>query len=299
MLEFRNLTRRYGAVTALDDLSFVVPEGSVFGFLGANGAGKTTTMRAIFGLTALDGGAVLWRGRPLDAATRRRFGYMPEERGLYADMRVADQLVYFGRIHGLSRHEARAATARWLDRVSLGDRGGDTLEELSMGNQQRVQLAAALVHDPELLVLDEPFSGLDPVGVDLMSHVIAECAAGGATVLFSSHQLDLVEDICESVAIIDHGRLVNSGEVEALASSGPSLLTVGVAGDPAGTWSKSLNGSATVESIEDGVVTLALGEGADDQAVLAAARAAGPIDLFAHKRHRLSEIFRDAMGTER
>ncbi|MGH2907584.1 MAG: ABC transporter ATP-binding protein, partial [Solirubrobacterales bacterium] len=176
MLELSNLTRTYGDVVALDRLSFDVPEGSVFGFLGANGAGKTTTMRAIFGLTALEDGEVRWRGETLSAAARRRFGYMPEERGLYPDMRVRDQLVYFGRLHGLSRREARAATGRWLDRVNLTERGEDSVEELSMGNQQRVQLASALVHDPELLVLDEPFSGLDPVGVDLMSQVIAECA---------------------------------------------------------------------------------------------------------------------------
>jgi ABC-2 type transport system ATP-binding protein len=136
------------------------------------------------------------------------------------------------------------------------------------------------------------------VGVDLMSDVIAESAAGGATVLFSSHQLDLVEDICESVAIINGGRLVTAGSVDELASSGPTLLTVGVAGDDGGEWTKSLNGAVTVEAIEDGVVTLALGADADDQAVLAAARDAGPIDLFAHKRRRLSEIFREAMGPD-
>jgi ABC-2 type transport system ATP-binding protein len=256
-------------------------------------------MRAIFGLTALDSGEVLWNGRAIDEATRRTFGYMPEERGLYPDMRVGDQLVYFGRLHGLERSDAKLAAARWLDRVSLTDRAGDTLEDLSMGNQQRVQLAAALVHDPTLLVLDEPFSGLDPVGVDLMSDVIHECAAGGATVLFSSHQLDLVEDICESVAIIDKGRLVNSGTVQDLRSAGPRLLSVAVEGDPAGAWTESLNGSAKVESIDGGVVTIALEPGADDQAVLEVARAAGPIDVFAHKRRRLSEVFRESMGAQR
>lgn len=298
MLELRNLTRTYGEITALDDLTFDVPQGSVFGFLGANGAGKTTTMRAIFGLTALDAGEVRWNGSTIDEATRRSFGYMPEERGLYPDMRVADQLVYFGRLHGLGRSAARTAADRWLDRLGLRERADDNLEDLSMGNQQRIQLAAALVHDPDLLVLDEPFSGLDPVGVDLMSHVIAECAAGGATVLFSSHQLDLVEDICESVAIIDHGRLVKSGKVDELASAGPALLTVGVAGDPEGDWVKTLNGAVTLQSIDDGVVTLALAEGADDQAVLAAASAAGSIDVFAHKRRRLSEVFRESLGPD-
>jgi ABC-2 type transport system ATP-binding protein len=296
MLELRHLTRTYGDITALDDLSFEVPKGAVFGFLGANGAGKTTTMRAIFGLTALDDGEVSWNGVEIDEATRRTFGYMPEERGLYADMRIADQLVYFGRIHGMTRRSARDATGRWLKRLGLSDRADANLEDLSMGNQQRIQLAAALVHNPELLVLDEPFSGLDPVGVDLMSHVIAECADGGATVLFSSHQLDLVEDICEAVAIINHGRLVKSGAVSELASAGPELLTVAVDGDPEGAWTIALGDTIVVESVEDGIVTLALGPEGDDQAVLAAASAAGRVKLFAHKRRRLSEVFRESMG---
>ena len=166
MLELKGLTRRYGDLVALDDLSFTVAEGQMFGFVGPNGAGKTTAMRIVLGVLEPDRGEVRWRGRPVDIETRRRFGYMPEERGLYPKMRVRDQLEYFARLHGLPAGEAGSAAGYWIERLGVAERAGDRVEQLSLGNQQRVQLAAALVHDPEVLVLDEPFSGLDPVGVD-------------------------------------------------------------------------------------------------------------------------------------
>jgi ABC-type Na+ transport system ATPase subunit NatA len=202
VLERRGLTRRYGEVVALDDLSFSVREGQMFGFVGPNGAGKTTAMRIVLGVLEPDAGEVRRRGRPVDAQTRRRMGYMPEERGLYQKMRVRDQLEYFARLHGLSPKDARDSTTYWTERLGVAERSGDRVEQLSLGNQQRVQLAAALVHGPELLVLDEPFSGLDPVGVDVLAEVLAERARGGVPVIFSSHQLDLVERLCEAVAII-------------------------------------------------------------------------------------------------
>src|SRR3954447_7866258 len=195
-------------------MTFTVRPGVVTGFLGPNGAGKTTTMRAIFGLTVLDAGAVRWDGAPITDTVRRRFGYLPEERGLYPNMRIGDQLVYLGRLRGLSKATASERAHSWLQRLDLGDRTRSNLEELSLGNQQRVQLISALVHEPEVLVLDEPFSGLDPVGVDVLSGVLTEYAATGVPVVFSSHQLDLVERLCEAVAIIKDGRLVASGSVE-------------------------------------------------------------------------------------
>jgi ABC-type uncharacterized transport system ATPase subunit len=199
------LRRRFGEVVAVDGLSFSVPSGRLFGFVGRNGAGKTTTMRIICGLLAADDGTVTWRGEAIDARVRDRIGYMPEERGLYPKMRTRDQLEYFGVLRGLSHAQARAAATEWLGRLGLGDRAGSQVEHLSRGNQQRVQLAAALVHRPELLVLDEPFAGLDPIVCDLLTEVLREQAARGVPVLFSSHQLELVEHICESVAIIDRG----------------------------------------------------------------------------------------------
>src|SRR5918992_703687 len=220
MLELRDLARSYGDVVALDGVSFSVEPGQLFGFVGPNGAGKTTAMRIVLGVLRPDLGEVRWRGRPVDAPTRSRFGYMPEERGLYPKMRARDQLVHLARLHGIAAPDAAAAADRWIERLGLVERAGERVEKLSLGNQQRVQLAAALVHDPELLVLDEPFSGLDPVGVDVLSGVLAEHAATGVPVLFSSHQLELVERLCEAVAIIKDGRLVASGAVEELRDRG-------------------------------------------------------------------------------
>ena len=205
MLELEGLRRTFGSITALDDLTFSVPSGVVVGFLGPNGAGKTTTMRAIFGLTDLDAGFVLWNGSMVGHSERRRFGYMPEERGLYPGMLVGEQVAYLGRLHGLSQADAAAATMTWLERLDIADRAQSKVEALSHGNQQRVQLAAALVHDPELLVLDEPLSGLDPAGIDAIGQVLVDQARDGCCVLFSSHQLDQVEDLCDQVTIIDHG----------------------------------------------------------------------------------------------
>ncbi|MCY3564383.1 MAG: ATP-binding cassette domain-containing protein [bacterium] len=215
------LSKRYGEVLALDECSFRVERGRMLGFLGPNGAGKTTAMRSVFNLVSLDEGSVTWRGRPVGQTERLRFGYMPEQRGLYPKMRIGRQLAYLGRIHGMTAAEASAATERWLEELGLSDRIADPLEKLSHGNQQRVQLAAALIHDPELLVLDEPFSGLDPFGVETMSEILRARAARGAAVVFSSHQLDMVEDLCQDVAIIHQGRVVMGGEVRRLKMDSP------------------------------------------------------------------------------
>src|SRR5580704_10612642 len=195
LLEVEGLRRTFGSVVALDGLTFSVPSGQVVGFLGPNGAGKTTTMRSIFGLTDLESGSVTWNGTVVGSAERRRFGYMPEERGLYPGMQVGDQIEYLGRLHGLSRVDAATATVTWLERLSIADRARDKVETLSHGNQQRVQLAAALLHNPELLVLDEPLAGLDPTGIDAIGQVLVERAQAGCCVLFSSHQLDQVENL--------------------------------------------------------------------------------------------------------
>jgi ABC-2 type transport system ATP-binding protein len=296
MLEVADLARRYGDVIALDGLSFTVEPGQLFGFVGPNGAGKTTTMRIILGVLEPDAGSVRWRGAPVDLATRARFGYMPEERGLYPKMRVRDQLAYFASLHGLSRPDALAATDGWLERLGIADRAGDRVEALSLGNQQRVQLGAALVHDPELLVLDEPFSGLDPVGVDVLSGVLRELADGGVPVLFSSHQLELVERLCESVAIIKDGRLVASGKVDDLRSAGAAALTVRVAVAGGGEeWLAAVPGAEVVDRGPDGVL-VALQDGAGPEAVLDAARATGTVTHFAVERPTLSELFRKAVA---
>jgi ABC-2 type transport system ATP-binding protein len=295
LLEFEGLRCHYGPVVALDDLSFAVPSGQVVGFLGPNGAGKTTTMRTIFGLTDLDAGQVRWRGERVDQAARRRFGYMPEERGLYPGMLVGEQLEYLGQLHGMTRDDARRATATWLERLGVADKAGLKVETLSHGNQQRVQLAAALLHGAELLVLDEPLAGLDPPGIDAIGGVLSDQARAGVCVLFSSHQLDQVEDLCESVTIIDGGRLVVSGRVDDLATSGSSRLVVRVEGDREATWARQLPG-VSISEVMGGEVRLVLGPGTDSDTVLRAAMAAGRVTAFTFERRRLSEVFREAVS---
>jgi ABC-2 type transport system ATP-binding protein len=295
LLELVGLRRTFGSLTALDNLSFTVPAGHVVGFLGPNGAGKTTTMRAIFGLTDLDAGTVRWNGVPLGQPERRRFGYMPEERGLYPGMLVGEQLEYLGRLHGMSGADAAAATRTWLERLDIAERAQSKVEALSHGNQQRVQLAAALLHGPELLVLDEPLAGLDPAGVDAIGQVLLDQAGAGCCVLFSSHQLDLVEDLCEQVTIIDHGRVVVSGTVDELASSGPRRLVVRVEGDRAAAWARSLPG-VTVSEVAAGAARLVLDDAVDSDRVLRAAMQAGRVTEFSFQRRRLSEVFREALG---
>jgi ABC-2 type transport system ATP-binding protein len=292
VLELQGLSRRYGDVVALDDLSFTVREGQMFGFIGPNGAGKTTAMRIILGVLEADAGEVLWRGRPMDDEARRRVGYMPEERGLYPKMRVRDQLEYFARLHGLSLHDAQEATTYWTERLGVAERAGDRVEALSLGNQQRVQLAAALVHGPELLVLDEPFSGLDPVGVDALAEVLAEQAANGVPVIFSSHQLGLVERLCEAVAIINRGRLVAAGPVEELRASGGERRWQVEVADAAGDWASGLDGVTVLEK-DNGRVVLAVD--GDEQRVLHAARAAGRVTLFSAVQPSLAQLFRQAV----
>ena len=200
----------------------------------------------ICGLLAPDRGSVSWGGAAIDGRLRERIGYMPEERGLYPKMRLGDQLEYFAVLHGASHARGRAAGLSWLERLGLGDRVLTRVEALSHGNQQRVQLAAALVHGPDLLILDEPFAGLDPIATDVMAEVLREQAARGVPVLFSSHQLELVEQLCEAVAIIDQGRLIVCGEVGELRAGGPRLIRVDVSNAPA-DW---INELADVELIE-------------------------------------------------
>jgi ABC-2 type transport system ATP-binding protein len=295
LLELDCLTRHFGSVTALDGLTFSVHSGRVVGFLGPNGAGKTTTMRAIFGLTDLDAGSVRWGGEVVGSAQRRRFGYMPEERGLYPTMAVGEQVEYLGRLHGMSPRDAATSTSTWLARLGIAERAADRVESLSHGNQQRVQLAAALVHGPELLVLDEPLSGLDPTGIDEIGEVLVEQARDGCCVLLSSHQLDLVEDLCQSVTIIDHGRVVVSGDVDELARSGPRRLQVRVEGDRDARWARDLRG-VRVSQTDGGAVRLVLDDDVDSDVVLRAAMGAGRVVAFSFEGRRLSEVFREALG---
>jgi ABC-2 type transport system ATP-binding protein len=295
VLELIGLSKRYGDTVALDDLSFSVQPGQMYGFVGPNGAGKTTTMRIILGVLRPDHGEVRWNGRPADTAMRRKTGYMPEERGLYPKMKVRDQLIYLARLHGLDKTAAGAAADQWAERLGVAERAGDRVEALSLGNQQRVQLCAALVHQPELLVLDEPFSGLDPVGVDVLSGVLLEIAATGVPVIFSSHQLELVERLCDAVAIVARGRLVASGMVAELRTAGRERLYRVEVDGQGKEWVERVPG-AEVRGERGGALLVALAGGADDQDLLDAARRAGPVRSFGPERPALADLFREAVS---
>lgn len=297
-LEFDDLSKAYGAVTALDHATFDVRSGEIFGFVGSNGAGKTTAMRIALGVLAADAGEVRWDGAALDLAMRRRIGYMPEERGLYPRMRVAAQLVYLARLHGMGTAEAKAAMTRWTDRLGIAGRRSDEVQKLSLGNQQRVQLSAALMHDPAILVLDEPFSGLDPVAVDVMSGVLRERADAGVPVVFSSHQLDLVERLCDRVGIIQAGRMVAVGSIADLRSTAPDRWVVDAPGVPPG-WADAVPGVVVV-GVAGSRTTVEVTDRSSgaEQLVLRAALAHGPVSEFAPVRPSLTEMYRGVVSED-
>ena len=295
MLEFRGVSKRYGALAALDDCTLTARPGRLTGFLGPNGAGMTTAMRAVFGLVELDSGEVLWRGAPIGPAQRSRFGYMPEERGLYPRMRVRDQLMYLGRLSGRSRGQVAATVDLWLERLGLTERRGDRVDALSHGNQQRVQLIAALVNEPDLLVLDEPFAGLDPLAIAAMSELLHDLATAGVTTLFSSHQLDLVEDICEDVVIINHGRVVEAGDLAELRAAVPDrfvdLRFRGAVPD----WS-SLAGVDVLES-SDGHLRLRVARDTDLAGLVSRVARDTEVVSFSYQPPTLPELFREAVAS--
>ncbi len=290
MLDVSRLHKHYGTTVALDGCTFSVAPGQMLGLLGPNGAGKTTVMRAIFDLVRPERGSIKWNGRPLDQATRRHFGYMPEERGLYPKLPVRWQLRYLARLHGMLRSDAEEAVEGWLERFGLADRGDANLRELSHGNQQRVQLIASLVHDPVAVALDEPFSGLDPIASSTMADVLLEVAARGTAVLFSSHQLDVVEDLCRDVVILDHGRVVLQGQVMELRASAPERY-VEVAGAPR-DWALRIPGAEVVRQA-DGRVRVRLPGSVAPADV--AAIFSEEVSEFRFEPPPLSEVFRAAV----
>ncbi|WP_061960917.1 ABC transporter ATP-binding protein [Demequina flava] len=292
VLEIDGLEKSYGAVRALDGVSFNVPGGEIFGFVGSNGAGKTTTMRIILGVLRGDGGQVRWNGTPVDLSVRKRIGYMPEERGLYPRMKVGEQLVYLARLHGMDVAEATASMEHWTEVLGVSERRHDEVDKLSLGNQQRVQLAAALVHDPEILVLDEPFSGLDPVAVAVMSDVLRGQAAKGVPVIFSSHQLELVERLCDRVGIVKSGRLVALGTTDELRTTERLQWELGLAdGDLTGTWP-----GVTVTAQGDHTWLVEADSRAAAQAVLASAVSQATVTQFAPVRPSLTDLFQDVVS---
>jgi len=298
MIEISNISRSFGDRTVLDAVSFDVEDGRMTGFVGGNGAGKTTTMRIILGVLAAHGGEVRFGGQPITADDRSRFGYMPEERGLYPKMKVAEQLVYLARLHGIAAESAKRGAHELLERLGLEERANDTLESLSLGNQQRAQIAAALVHRPVALVLDEPFSGLDPMAVEVVLGVLRDYAAQGAPVLFSSHQLDIVERLCDDVVVIGGGRILASGSRDALraehAGRGFEIDLTGPGADAG--WVRDQPG-VTVSHLDGGFARFDAETDEAAQAVLA--RAIGEesfaVRRFAPVTPTLAQIFKEVV----
>jgi ABC-2 type transport system ATP-binding protein len=287
MLTVTGISRSFGDHRVLDDVSFDVRPGRMTGFLGANGSGKTTTMRIVLGVLAAHGGVVSWQGQVITPQNRPHFGYMPEERGLYPKMKVREQITWLGRLHGIDRETAQRNTDELLADLELADRANDRLEQLSLGNQQRVQIAAALVHEPDVLILDEPFSGLDPIAVDTVLDVLRKRAANGVPVLFSSHQLAIVERLCDDVVIISKGRIAAKGSREELRQRHANDRYEVVVGTDAG-WVRDVPGVTVVELDGPRVVF----EGAS-RAVLEQALQRGEVRSFAPVVPTLDEIFKE------
>ncbi|MBF0672423.1 MAG: ATP-binding cassette domain-containing protein [Salinibacterium sp.] len=293
MLELNSITRSFGERRVLHDVSFSVARGRMTGFVGGNGAGKTTTMRVMMGVLTPDSGTVTLDGQPISKEARTRFGYMPEERGLYPKMKVAEQITYLGRLHGLSTERAKANTDGLLERLGLGERANDAVESLSLGNQQRAQIAAALVHEPSVLILDEPFSGLDPIAVEVVLNVLKDYASQGAPVLFSSHQLDIVERLCDDLVVIADGSIRASGSREGLrAEHSGNRFELQVDGDLG--WLRDEPGVEVAE-FDGGFAVFDADSAETAQRVLRLALAAGPVTNFTPQHPSLSQIFKEVI----
>jgi ABC-2 type transport system ATP-binding protein len=293
MLSVRGLSRRFGDVLALDDVSFDVAPGRLTGFVGGNGAGKTTTMRILMGVLGPTSGEVLWKGQTLPEHVRRTFGYMPEERGLYPKMRIGDQLEFFGRLHGFDRTTARRRTDELLEHFGLVERRDDQLQTLSLGNQQRIQIAAALLHRPAALILDEPFSGLDPMAVDSMAGLLADVESD-VPVLFSSHQLDLVERLCDDLVILAGGRIAAIGTPDELRRRGPSRYRVVLADGADAGWLRSRAG-LVVADVAGPTALLELTD-AEAPELLRSITEQAPVQEFGRVVPRLSEVFAEVVA---
>ena len=297
VLEFDRVSVNFGASVALREISLTVRPGELFGLLGARGAGKTTAMRVALGLLTPDSGVVRWNSRPIRPADRARIGYLPEDRGLYPRMRLAEQLRYFAELHGLSAHRARRNTDSWLDRLGLRQYRAEPVRRLRPADQQRAHLAAVLVAEPEALLLDEPFAGLDPDTVDMVGATLRERAVAGTPVLFSSSAPDLVERMSDRVGVVQNGRMVASGTVPELRRSGPPLVVVDAPEARPG-WASALP-DCRVRSVDGTRTVLELTAGAYEQAVLHAAELTGPVREFARRRPSLAELFRTELTGHR
>ena len=292
------ITTRFGPVTALDGVSLSVEPGRIFGLLGANGAGKTTCMRIVLDILRADAGTVTWEGQANTDLPRRTWGYLPEERGLYLRMTVIDVLTFFASLYGVEPAAATAEVEDWLQRFRIPDYRDRKVEELSKGNQQKIQFIAAIIHDPAVLIMDEPFSGLDPVNVQLLKEAFVEMRDRGKTLIFSTHQMETAEELCESIAIIDRGRVVVSGAVRDVKHAmGRQVVRLATGGDGNGAeWLDGMDGISITARRED-FVELRVPAGTDPELILRAAIDRGErVTRFEIGEPSLEEIFIEHVG---
>jgi ABC-2 type transport system ATP-binding protein len=292
-----SVSKRFGDVQALDGISLEIKPGEVFGFLGANGAGKTTAMRIVLDILQPDSGTVTWNGRPNSEVPRETWGYLPEERGLYAKMNVLEQLVFFGRLHGLRGKAAEREVRDWLERFRIPEYADRRAEQLSKGNQQKIQFIAAILHDPQVLLMDEPFTGLDPINAALLKEAFVEMRDRGKTLVFSTHQMETVEELCESIAILDRGKVVVGGSVrDVRRSSGRQMVRLESDGDPEIAWLGTLDGVRIARRGQD-YTEAEVTTGHDPAVVLQTALARGcKVRHFEIAEPSLEEIFIEQVG---
>jgi ABC-2 type transport system ATP-binding protein len=295
-----SISKRFGEIVALDGASFTAEPGRIFGLLGANGAGKTTSMRIVLDILRADSGTVTWQGRPNTEVPRRTWGYLPEERGLYLEMRVMDVLRFFARLYGVPGAEATAEVEDWLERFRIPDYRDRKVKELSKGNQQKIQYIAAILHDPDVLIMDEPFSGLDPVNVQLLKEAFLEMRRRGKALIFSTHQMEQVEELCESIVIIDRGRVVVGGQVRdvkrAMGRQVVRLATERTDGTDGLGWLEQVPGVTLTRRGED-YLELHVATGTDPGSLLRTALDRGEtVTRFEITDPSLEEVFIEHVG---
>ncbi len=296
-LLLEHLNKSFAAVHAVQDLSLEVKEGAIFGFLGQNGAGKSTTMRMILDIIRPDSGTITWNGQPVNKVPRRAWGYLPEERGLYPKMAVEDQLLFLAQLQGVKKAEVQRELNEWLERFQITENRKKKVEELSKGNQQKIQFLASVLHDPTILIMDEPFSGLDPVNVNLLKEAFLEMHRRGKTIIFSTHQMETVEELCQDIAIIKRGQLVRYGNLRQIKhATGRTIVRLALADDPTIGWLDNMPGVSVTKRREDYIEMNLTASATPDDILKTAIQRGGHVLLFEIAEPSLNDIFIEAVG---